>query len=169
MKKLFAAGIAALAFIGCASAPPAPKAADGGKIPVQVFIDAGWEQVDTTNPNQTNQRRQLANFMETDLLKLLNKAGYEASAIKSADAYGSDPKARFLSLKIENYNPGSAAARVLVGLGAGSATLDVRSVYREGGKTLMDIQKSFASGRDWRKIVRKINIHVIREMNQHPG
>lgn len=151
-----------LLLLGCASAPKAPMGPDGKKIAIEVSVDGGYEQIDASNPKHVNQRNQLVNYMKKTTVEQLKASGYEASLLDSAK--GPSQGARTLALRIDNYNPGSAAARVLVGLGAGAATLDVSAVYKEGANVLLTTQKSFASGRDWRKIVKKINIQIMQEM-----
>lgn len=151
-----------LLMLGCSSGPKAPMGADGQKIAIEVSVDGGYEQVDAANANQVNQRNQLVNYMRKTTVEQLNTSGYDASLLDTAK--GPTAGKRSLALKIDNYNPGSAAARVLVGLGAGAATLDVTAIYKEGANVLLTTQKSVASGRDWRKVVKKINILIMREM-----
>ena len=169
LKAVSAASLAlvSLSFLlaGCASAPPAPKGADGKAIALEVSVDGGWDQVDTDNPNQVSQRNQLVNYIKSETVSQLSHSGYEARLLDSSK--GLTPGARELHLRVDNYNPGSAAARMLVGLGAGAATLDMSAVYKDGGTVLLKTQKSVASGRDWRKIVRKINIEIMQEMAGH--
>lgn len=156
-----------LAFLlaGCASAPPAPKGADGKPIAVEVSVDGGWEQIDRDNPNHVDQRTQLVNYIKEETVAQLSQSGYSAHLLDSSK--GLTPGARELHLRVENYNPGSAAARMLVGMGAGAATLDMSAVYTDGGKVLLKTQKSVGSSQNWRKIVRKINIEIMQEMAGH--
>jgi hypothetical protein len=171
MKKtslLFAlSAFSLLAITGCASAPKAPAAADGGKIQVQVLIDGGWSEVDTANPDLVNRRRQLVNFMRKSAVEQLDRSGYDASPIDSLGQYDAQSGSRLLTIQIEHYNAGSAAARLLVGFGAGAATLDTRATYKAKGANLFDERNSIASGRDWRKTVKKTNILIMRKMAAH--
>lgn len=160
---------ASLAFVslalwlsGCASAPPAPKGADGKPIVLEISVDGGWDQVHMDVPNQVSQRKQLVSYIKSSAVEQFSGSGYKASLMDSAK--GLTPGARELHLTVDNYNPGSAAARVLVGLGAGAATLDMSATYKEGGKVLLETKKSVGSSRDWRKIVQKINIQIMEDM-----
>lgn len=152
----------ALVLSGCASAPKAPRGPGGEKIAVEVSVDGGWEQIDETNANQVSQRRQLVNFIQNETVKQLSGSGYDGSLLDSAK--GPKAGARQLKLRVVNYNPGSAAARMIVGFGAGAATLDISAEYKDGGKLLLSTQKSAGSGTDWRRNVRKIDILILREM-----
>lgn len=158
-----------LAFLlsGCASAPKAPRGPGGEKIAVELSVDGGWEQIDESNANQVSQRRQLVNFIRTETVRQLSGSGYDANLLDSAK--GPKAGARQLKLRVVNYNPGSAAARMLVGFGAGAATLDISAEYKDGSKLLLSTNKSVASGTDWRKNVRKINILIMREMAGPPA
>jgi hypothetical protein len=143
-------------------------AAGGGRIPVSVFVDAGWSQVDTTNPEHVAQRRQLAGYVESNLLSQLIQSGYDARSVPSAAAYTASSPGRLLVVRIENYHAGSAAARMLVGMGAGAASLTTRVTYRERDRVLIDGPKSYGSSRDWRRIVEKINREIVTEMATRP-
>jgi hypothetical protein len=158
-----------LAFLlsGCASAPKAPRGPGGEKIAIELSVDGGWEQVDEGNPNQVSQRRQLVNFIKNETVRQLSGSGYDANLLDSAK--GPKAGARQLKLRVVNYNPGSAAARMIVGFGAGAATLDISAEYKDGGKLLLSTQKSVGSGTDWRRNVRKINILIMREMAGQGG
>jgi hypothetical protein len=155
----------AFALTGCASAPKAPTGPGGQKIAVEVSVDGGWDQVDAGNPNQVSQRRQLVSFIENETVKQLSGSGYEGSLLDSAK--GPRAGARQLKMRVVRYNPGSAAARIFVGFGAGAATLDISADYMDGGRTLLSTQKSAGSGTDWRRNVRKIDILILREMAAH--
>ncbi len=168
MKNLFPVlALVSAALIGCSSAPHAPKNAQGGKIPVQVFIDGGWSQVDTTNADKKERRAQLVSYMKHETVDQLNASGYDAKFIESPSAYSAEGGARLLKITVDEYNAGSAAARMLVGLGAGAARLDTHAEYSEKGKSLFNQPNSIASGVDWRKIVKKTNVLIMREMAKY--
>jgi hypothetical protein len=167
MLKALSLASLSLAFLlaGCASAPKAPKGSDGKNIAVEVSVDGGWEQIEGDNANQVSQRRQLVNFIRTETVRQLSGSGYDANLLDSAKGPTAGP--RQLKLRVVNYNPGSAAARMFVGFGAGAAVLDISAEYKDGGKLLLSTQKSAGSGTDWRRNVRKINILIMREMAAH--
>ena len=169
MKRFFPfLALASALFFGCASTPKAPLNPQGGKYAVQVYVDGGWDQIDTANPNQKSQRNQLVSYLKSETLKRLNASGYAATGIESASAYNPEGGARMLKVKVDMYNAGSAAARMLVGLGAGAAQLDSHAEYLDKGKSLFNLPNSIASGRDWRKIVTKTDILILREMAKYP-
>jgi len=159
MKKLnwivAALGIAALV-VSCGGLK-APVVAPGQKIKLQIILDHGVDDPNLTE-GQVNQRTQVGNWMERDIIKLANKAGFDAELIQNKDAYQYAEGKYLLVVKIVDYNPGAKAARMLVGMGAGAASLTVQAeLYGEGDAALMSDAVGSGSGRDWNYCARACN------------
>jgi len=70
-------------------------------------------------------------------------------------------------VKIIKYNPGSKAARMLVGFGAGSASLDLRfEVYGEGPQPLLVKDHGRGSSRDWQFVCRTLSKDLVKFMGE---
>ncbi len=147
----------------CAKAPrDASDKADSGKASsvkgttLFVLIDRGIEKSFTDN--QVKSRDQVGDFMEQDLPSVLKKAGFNARLISKRSEYQPTTGSYLLTVKITNYNPGSKAARMMVGYGAGSTSMDTHfELYGKDSKPLLSDNQSVGSGRDWRNVIRKIN------------
>jgi hypothetical protein len=121
-----------------------------------VLIDRGIEKSFTDD--QVRNRDQVGEFMEQDLPAVLKKSGFNARLISKRSEYHSAAGAYLLTVKITNYNPGSKAARMLVGYGAGATSMDTHfELYGRDSKPSLSDNQSVGSGRDWRNVIRKIN------------
>jgi hypothetical protein len=163
-------GVAALTAVvllvmltACAKAPreASDKAESGKRLSIKgtilfVLIDRGIEKSFTDM--QVKNRDQVGDFMEQDLPAVLKKSGFNARLISKRSEYQGAAGSYLLTVKITNYNPGSQAARMLVGYGAGAASMDTHyELYGVDAKPLLSDNQSVGSGRDWRNVIRKIN------------
>jgi hypothetical protein len=147
----------------CARAPKdASDKADSGKASsvkgttLYVLIDRGIEKSFTDM--QVKNRDQVGDYMEQDLPKVLKKSGFNPRLINKRSEYQPTAGSYLLTVKITNYNPGSQAARMMVGYGAGAASMDTHyELYGTDSKPLLSDNQSVGSGRDWRNVIRKIN------------
>ncbi len=141
----------------------APKMPNGSPIAIMVYLDRGITP--DMPPDRALQMNQLGEWMENDLLAILDKTGYTATRV--ADPAAAPGAGReVLRVKITNYNPGSKAARMWVGFGAGAATLNSHfELIGEGGATLIAGDPSVGSGRDWRNAARKVNLQTVDAVN----
>jgi len=144
--------VAATASLGCGSGSKAVRGPGGAPVILDVVLDRSVGQL----PN-AEQVDQVAGWMEPDLHQILSGFGYQVVPQGNPQAYQPAPGRYLLIVKITRYNPGSKAARMFVGLGAGAATLDahyslfgVKGPVNEG-----DI--AVGSGRDWQFCARKVN------------
>ena len=121
-----------------------------------VLIDRGIEKSFTDM--QVQNRDQVGDYMEQDLPAVLKKSGFNARLISKRSEYKPTAGTYLLTVKITNYNPGSKAARMLVGYGAGATSMDTHfELFGSDSKPLLSDNQSVGSGRDWRNVIRKIN------------
>ena len=78
-------------------------------------------------------------WMDRDIIKQLNRAGYTAKLLKSRSDF-SGP-GHLLIIDVDKFRPGNRAARAFVGFGAGGSSLDLN--YQ-----LLDSQKKIVS--EWK-------------------
>ncbi len=159
------------ALTACASragkAPKASKtsAAGGEGITMYVLIDRGIEKSFTDY--QVKNREQVGEWMDQDLPNVLKKSGYTARLISKRSEYRPGQDAYLLTVKITNYNPGSKAARMFVGYGAGATSMTTHyELFGKGAKAILSGDPSVGSGRDWRNVIRKINEITAREVSE---
>jgi hypothetical protein len=145
-----------LAACGHSGAPTTPS---GSKLSIMVFFD---RTIPTdTPPEKASQLQQVVDWMEPDLIEVLQSAGYDAGAVGNADA-PTGPGRYLLRAQIVNYNGGSKAARMFVGWGAGSARLETSfELVGPGAASYVKGTPGCATGRaDWRHAARKVNQEI---------
>ncbi len=146
--------------VACASVAKAPKTASGRDIAMYVIIDRGIEKSYTDY--QVRNRNQVGEWMERDLTGLLGKAGYNVHLIGRRSEYKQAAGAYLLTVKITNYNPGSKAARMMVGYGVGATSMQTRyELFAKGQKSILADDLGVGSGSDWTAVVRKIDVLTV--------
>jgi hypothetical protein len=162
---LFAAlaALAALAVSACGGGPKAPTTPDGKPLTLVVLVDRG---LDGKTPDQQNQLNQLGDFQQTNLIAALKDAGYNASLINSAGEYQPSAGLYLLKVTVVKYNPGSKAARMMVGFGAGSTSLDLHYELYSTDPAAPFYSKDHgrASSVDWPKLVRTVDSEMITDI-----
>jgi hypothetical protein len=162
-KTMTMAGLVAasllIALAGCGASVKAPRAPDGGPTKVQVVVDMGYAG---KTEDQANQLKQVEDFLKPDLMSRLTDVGYSAEYIAAREQFTAGPGKVLLVVTVLNYNPGSKAARMLVGFGAGSAALDERfELFADGATALLSQDNGRASSKDWTDICRRTNKDMV--------
>jgi hypothetical protein len=135
----------------------------GAKIAILVYADHGTPP--GTAPEKIEQNDQLGQWMDSDLLAILDGTGYAASKVADP-ATPTGPGRYLLRTRIINYNAGSKAARMLVGMGAGAAKLDTAyELVGPNGSVYVAGAPSVGTGRDWKNAARKINLETVDAVN----
>ena len=165
MKKLFPVFLVTILLImGCSSTPKLVSNPDGTKVKVSFLLNPGMEQIETTDQEDIDQRTQLANFIETDMKRLLTNAGYEPTVIENSEAYDASG-GYLLNMRVLKYSAGNKALRMTIGFGAGATSMDTVTDFKKGDQVIFSKEQSIGSGRDWRHVVRKTNVLVIKDMS----
>ncbi len=150
---------------GCATAPRSVLTDVGEKIEIIVFSDRG-------NPAEMGERQykyriEVGQYMERDLINRLRRSGYEATLINSKDEFKARKGRYLLTVRIVSYNPGSSAARIIVGFGAGAASLDNQyELYGAGPQPLMTWDDSVGTSAHWTKLPKKLNANAVKKITE---
>lgn len=166
IERFLLIGVVVFLFAGCVGPKvKAPVAKDGGRFKVAVLYDRGIK-ADMTNP-QIEQLNQLGEWAERDLLWMMKNAGYQARKIQEQAEFDPAPGEYLLSVQVVRYNPGSKAARIIIGLGAGSTSLD-RSyeLFGNASGPLLSKKQGIGSSIDWSKVVQKLNRDMIDDISR---
>lgn len=154
--------LAAGSYSGCRT-PHVPGGVlpDAGQYTIHVLVEPGGPA--GVPAAEMKQREQVCAYMEKDLVNVLNKrGGYQAQAIRSRSQFTGMLNQYLLAVKIARYDPGSKAARVVVGYGAGSTSLDIHYEFYGGAPSpLIAANDGVGSGRDWNFCVRKLNENML--------
>ncbi|WP_432821979.1 DUF4410 domain-containing protein [Trichloromonas sp.] len=163
MKKLMGvlAVLTILVAFGCGGPRlKAPTMVGGGSYSIAVLSDRGITP--ELGPDRSNQYNQVGEWMEQDLLRTLKKAGYNARLVNSRREFAGGPGEYLLTVRIERYNPGSKAARMLVGFGAGATSLDTHyELYSAKSQPLLAEDHGVGSSIDWYQVVQKLNQQMV--------
>ena len=142
--------------LGCTTTP---KLTFDPTINVYYVIDKGVptdsdaKQVDA---KQIEQRDQVGTSLSESLFSALKRRGINSTPLRAQGDFKPSAKNYLLVVKITRYDAGNKAARMLVGFGAGSASMDSHfELSSAPGKVVDQGDPSIASGRDWRFIVQK--------------
>lgn len=122
----------------------------GGNERIAILLDCG---------STARENRQMGERMERDLKNVLDKRGnYNSRILRSRDEFKTGDGEYLLTVRIVRYNPGSKAARIIVGLGAGSCSLDIHyELFGPNGNMLLSKDDGCGSSLDWQRLARKLN------------
>jgi hypothetical protein len=167
-KMLFALCLAVwtVASMGCAHrAAKAPLTASGQRIQIQFICDRGDPA--TMESRQFQYRQEVGAFMERDLLTRLTKSGYEASQLQKREEFKPGPDRYLLTIAITMYNPGSTAARMMVGYGAGAASMNTSyKLFGADPQPILEWTDGRGTSEHWSKIPRKLNVDAVNKITE---
>lgn len=111
-------------------------------------------------PDQVAALESVINWMDRDIIKQLKRAGFNASLIKNKSEYSKND-GNLLVVDVDRYNPGSAALRIMVGFGAGAASLDLDyKLYNPQGVMIYDWKDGVGSSRGSNYCAQTLNLHA---------
>jgi len=168
VKKIVLLLLLLVPLVGCSKPQSNAIKADGSSYAVQFLVDAGITS--DMSATQVRAQRQMATWMENDLLSMLSRAGYKAAPVSSSAKFKGGSSNYLLQVKVTNYNPGSKAARMLVGFGAGSTSIDIQYQIINGNQqTLEDRADGVGSSRDWNYCARVLNQRMVATLGMTVG
>ncbi len=145
-----------------------PVSAAETKTMINIVFDDGVTA--ELKANQAKSQTQLADFMDRDMVRVFEryeKKGFEAKLINKREEFKAAPDNYLLIVKITEYNPGSKAARMIVGFGAGGVRLKVHyELFGEGDKPILSDDNGVFSGREWINAARKVNENVAKAVTE---
>jgi hypothetical protein len=97
---------------------------------------------------------------------LTQRGGFKAREITARDQFKAGPDEYLLTIKIVKYNPGSKAARIVVGFGAGSCSLDLHyDLFGTEKDPVLSKDDGVGSGLEWTRCIRKLNENMLTAIN----
>ena len=151
---------------GCATRSRAPVLASGEKVHIYVVSDRGNSE--EMESRQWEYRSEVGNFMEPNLVRRLKDYGYDSTLLKSKSEFKPGKDRYLLCTKMTSYNPGSSAARMLVGFGAGSASLNMHyDFYETTSKKVLSWDDGVGTSQHWSKLPTKLNINTALKLNEY--
>jgi len=131
---------------------------------IHILFDNGVTK--EMDAKQVKSQTQLAEWMQGDMVRVMSryvKEGVTASLIENRQQFKAQANNYLLTVKITEYKPGSKAARIVVGYGAGGVTLKIHyELIGSGNKTIISQDDSVFSGREWINAARKLNQNMAK-------
>lgn len=131
--------------------------------PLDVLIEEG-------NPadmaaRQYQFRQELRDYMKRDLPRRLARYGMDARMIDQRSAYNAAADGRdLLVIHYDSYNPGSSAARMVVGFGAGAAALDISLSLYNGSNLRLEWKDGRGTSGHWSRIVNRLDEDMSKKL-----
>jgi len=157
----FAAGCHHTARAG--RAEPSKRTAVSIHQQLDVLIEEG-------KPNEMEQRQyayrlELRNYMEKELPRRFARCGFDVHIIRQRSEYiGSIAGRHLLVVHYDSYNPGSTAARIAVGFGAGAASLDMSMTLFQGDTAALSWKDGCGTSEHWSRIINKLDENMARKL-----
>ena len=106
---------------------------------------------------------QMAERLQKDLRNILTKrGGYDTRILESRTEFRRGEGEYLIHITLIKYKPGSKAARIIVGFGAGSASLDIHyELLSPREKVLLSKDDGCGTSLDWQRIARKLNENIL--------
>jgi hypothetical protein len=119
--------------------------------------------IEEGNPSDMQERQygyrvELRNYMERELPRRFSRYGFDVRMIRQRSEYAGIAGGRhLLVVHYDSYNPGSAAARMTVGYGAGAASLDVTMTLYQGDAVALSWKDGCGTSGHWSRIINKLD------------
>lgn len=142
-----------------------PRASSLARLKLDVLIDEG-------NPAEMNEkqygfRKELRAYMERDLPRKMARQGLDmrllTSLSQNTGTAGSPP---LLIIRYEAYNPGSSAARMWVGYGAGAASLDISLSLCNEGKEIQGWKDGCGTSQHWSRLINTLDDRLTKRTRE---
>ncbi|CCK81987.1 uncharacterized protein TOL2_C38310 [Desulfobacula toluolica Tol2] len=143
-----------------------PLTSSEEKIHIDVLCDRGNQE--ELKSRQWQYRNEIAGFMEPNLVRRLGDYGFSSALIGKETEYKKAAGTYLLKVAIESYNPGSAAARVLVGFGAGACSLKCHyELLDSKGETILSWDDGIGTSQHWKRLPVALNKKAGAKLSQY--
>lgn len=166
MKKIVEVVIVAMiaAFIaGCAA--KAPVMQDGKQVAMFVLSDRGIKE--GMKEEERNDRDEMGQFLEEDLVNTLKHEGYNATMIKSREQYIAGSTNYLVTVRIKELRLVGRAARGWGGMMPGPTILKNHyEVSGKSGKVTLSYDDEDSTTQDWTKSPHELNERLANKINE---
>ena len=133
---------------------------------IDILIEPG--DAAQLTPKQFEQRLDLKKYMTRTLPVKLGRHGIEGRIIGEQSDYAGEGR-QLLVVRFVRYNPGATAARIIVGFGAGAASLDISCELLDGDRQLLAWEDGCGTSEHWQRLVNKLNDNNVLKLKAHYG
>lgn len=139
---------------GCRSA----RVAAGPRRALDVLIEEG--KPGEMEERQYRYRTEVRDYMQRELPRRFARYGIDARMIRDRGGYAPEGGRHLLVVKYLSYNPGSSAARIVVGFGAGAASLNIQASLYDGQQEILSWQDGCGTSGHWSRLVNKLDANM---------
>ncbi|HNW40164.1 MAG TPA: DUF4410 domain-containing protein [Candidatus Omnitrophota bacterium] len=146
---------------------PAAAGEENAQKTICVLFDDGVDA--SLNDRQAQAQADLAKWMNNNLVRVFAhyaKAGFEGKFLQKRQDYKASSDNYLLVVKITDYNPGSKAARIVVGFGAGGSSIKIHYELFAGSNMILAKDDSAFSGSGWMAVARKLNKNTAKAVTE---
>jgi len=146
--------------VGCGGAKTARTS--GGHGEMSVLSSPG--DMSGLTSDQIAELRRVVTWMDRDIIKQLNRAGYRAVLLKSRHDFKGP--GHLLMMDVGRFSPGNRAARAFVGFGAGASSLDMHyKLLNSQGKTVSAWDDGTGSSKGGTYCAQTLNRNTVKQLN----
>lgn len=156
-------GVSLLLFAaGCRTTEAGPRGS-AARQALDVLIEEG--QASEMEARQYQYRCEVRDQMERDLPGRFARGGLDVRMIRQRSEHAAAAAGtHLLVVHYNSYNPGSTAARIVVGFGAGAASLDLSATLFDGNTQLLTWKDGCGTSGHWSRVVRKLNDNMAAKL-----
>jgi len=150
----------ALLATGCNSTKSSFKPGGAGEISVLTLTG----DTSKMTSDQVVELKRVYAWMDRDIIKQLNRAGYKAKLLKNREDFKGP--GHLLVIDLDKFRPGNRAARAFVGFGAGGSSLDLNYQLFDSQKKLIHKWKDgVGSSKGGTYCAQTLNRNTVNELN----
>lgn len=151
---------------GCAAKISAPKQTDGTPVTLHLYCDTSITEV--VSAENAAQIEEVTSFMQQHFYGYATKSGYKVDILNDKSSFTPGQGHYLLAVKVKKYNPGNKALRIVVGFGAGAASMDTHyELFEDGTTPLLSHDDGVGSSNpNWIVIPAKLNEKMLIQVTK---
>jgi hypothetical protein len=129
---------------------------------LDVLIEEG--SAAAMEPRQYQYRCELRDYMRTELPRRFARYGFDVRMLSQRSEYQAAGGGKLLVVRYDAYNPGSNAARLVVGFGAGACSLDLTATLYQGEAVALTWKDGCGTSGHWSRLVNKLDDNMAKKL-----
>jgi hypothetical protein len=154
-----------ISVVGFGCSGTAPVLPDGEKIAIFIISDRGIKE--NMKGDERNDRNEVGEWMEENLIEIFNDAGYKAILIQNRNEYTAGPGKYLLTVSIKDLRLVGSASRFWLGSMTGPTMVENHyDFFGDGEKPLLSYDDGEGTIRDWTKSPEELNERVLEKVEE---
>jgi len=167
MKNLFwiVTIVALISVVGFGCSGTAPVLPDEEKTAIFIISDRGIKE--NMKEDEHNDRNEVGEWMEENLIEIFNEARYKAILIQNRNEYTAGPKKYLLTVTMKDLRLVGRSSRTWLGSMAGPTWVENHyDFFGDGEKPLLSYNDGEGTIRDWTKSPEELNERVLEKVEE---